>query len=271
MILTPTTLFSQRAEPLAVVVGDFPKRRIGRGTTRISRVRCDKAKRGWASRVPPVARRNGAPYGRGAGGESDPRFLAAGAPRARAKGDRGQDTPCPPCRGRSHHSGPCGKAIDSARKPTAKNSGPHLVHRCQWASKTSGFWASKVSGSALPAEGAERPEWDRGPEVRTSWQSLCRYKRYPVCSVRRGMYRFGEFRVATQAVALASDVENVAPVEQAVDAAPEGTKRFAYQIAGARCVLYPSIRSAHPRASLRLLVLSSSTLAHDSQSTRLTS
>ena len=55
---------------------------------------------------PPRARRNGAPYGRGAGGESDPHVLAAGAARGRAKEDRGRDTPCPPCRGRSHHSDP---------------------------------------------------------------------------------------------------------------------------------------------------------------------
>ena len=41
-----------------------------------------------------------APYGRGAGGESDPHLLAAGAPRGRAKGDRGRDTLCPPA-GRS--------------------------------------------------------------------------------------------------------------------------------------------------------------------------
>ena len=46
---------------------------------------------------PPHARRNGAPYGRGAGGESDPHLLAAGAARGRAKGDRGRDTLCSPC------------------------------------------------------------------------------------------------------------------------------------------------------------------------------
>ena len=46
---------------------------------------------------PPPVRRNGAPYERGAGGESDPRIWAAGAARGRAKGDRGRDTLCPPC------------------------------------------------------------------------------------------------------------------------------------------------------------------------------
>ena len=63
----------------------FPKRRTGRGTTRISRVPCDKAKRGCASRVPLPARRNGVPCEGGAGGESDPPFFAAGTPRGRAK------------------------------------------------------------------------------------------------------------------------------------------------------------------------------------------
>ena len=46
---------------------------------------------------PSPARRNGAPHERGAGGESDLPILAAGAPRGSAKGDRGWDTPCPPC------------------------------------------------------------------------------------------------------------------------------------------------------------------------------
>ncbi len=78
------------------MVGDFPKRCTRRGTTRISRVRCDKAKRGWASRVARVARRNGAPHGRGDGGESDPPFFAAGAPRAREKVSAKVSALCPP-------------------------------------------------------------------------------------------------------------------------------------------------------------------------------
>ena len=53
MLLTTTTLLSQRAEPSPVWSGIFPKRRIERGTTSISRVAGDKAKRGCASRVPP--------------------------------------------------------------------------------------------------------------------------------------------------------------------------------------------------------------------------
>ena len=51
-ILLPTTPFSQRAKPSPLWFGTFPKRRIRRGTTRISRVGCEKAKRGCASRVP---------------------------------------------------------------------------------------------------------------------------------------------------------------------------------------------------------------------------
>jgi len=41
---------------------------------------------------PPLARRNGAPHGRGEGGESDPQLLGAGAPPGRVKGDRANDT-----------------------------------------------------------------------------------------------------------------------------------------------------------------------------------
>ena len=52
MLLTPTTPFSQRAEHSPLWLETFTKRRIRRGTTRISRVRCEKAMRGCASRVP---------------------------------------------------------------------------------------------------------------------------------------------------------------------------------------------------------------------------
>ena len=51
-ILLGTTPVSQRAEPSPLWCGTFPKRRTRRGTTRISRVRCGKAKRSCASRVP---------------------------------------------------------------------------------------------------------------------------------------------------------------------------------------------------------------------------
>ena len=52
MFSTTTTLFSQRVEPIPLCFGTFPKRRIGRGTTGIFRIRCEKAMRGCASRVP---------------------------------------------------------------------------------------------------------------------------------------------------------------------------------------------------------------------------
>ena len=97
MIVTPATLFSQRAEPSPLWLRTLRERPIGRGTTRISRVRCDKAKRGWASRVPlppgVTARRTG-----GVLVVRAPPLFGAGAPRGRAKEDRGRDTLCPPCR-----------------------------------------------------------------------------------------------------------------------------------------------------------------------------
>ena len=51
-ILRRTAPLSQRAEPSPLWFRTFRERRIGRGTTRISRVPCEKAKRGCASRVP---------------------------------------------------------------------------------------------------------------------------------------------------------------------------------------------------------------------------
>ena len=60
-------------EPLAVVVGDSHETPHQTGTTRFSYVRCEKAKRGCASRVPASA---GAPHETGDGGESDPNFSA---------------------------------------------------------------------------------------------------------------------------------------------------------------------------------------------------
>ena len=95
-ILLPTTSFSQRAEPSPLWCGTFLKRRIRWGTTRIPRVGCGKAKRGSASRAP-LARRNGAPHERGAGGESDPTLLTAGAPRGRTKVAAKVAALCAPC------------------------------------------------------------------------------------------------------------------------------------------------------------------------------
>ena len=68
----------------------------------------------------PLARRAGAPHERGAGGGSDPPFLAAGAPPGRVKGDTQNDTFTLPLKGgRSLHSDPCGKAIEPKREPVS--------------------------------------------------------------------------------------------------------------------------------------------------------
>ena len=52
MLLTTTTLFSQRAEHSPLWLETFTKRRIRRVRTSIIRVRCEKVMRGCASRVP---------------------------------------------------------------------------------------------------------------------------------------------------------------------------------------------------------------------------
>ena len=51
-ISTPTTPFSQRTEFSPLWSETFTKRRTGRGTTRICRVGCETAIRGFASRAP---------------------------------------------------------------------------------------------------------------------------------------------------------------------------------------------------------------------------
>ena len=111
MLLTTTTLFSQRAEPSPLSFGTLPKRRMGRGTTRISRVRFENAKRGSASRVPPSpgasARRTGGLIVEGA----TPLFWTLVRHRGGVKGDTQNDTfTLPSERGRSLHSDPFGKA-----------------------------------------------------------------------------------------------------------------------------------------------------------------
>ena len=111
MLLTPTTPFSQRAEHSPLWLETFTKRRIRRGTTRISRVRCDKAKRGSASRVPPslgaTARRTRGVQVEGA----TPLFWTLVRHRVGVKGDTQNDTFTLPLKGgRSLHIDPCGKA-----------------------------------------------------------------------------------------------------------------------------------------------------------------
>ena len=59
---------------------------------------------------PPLARRNGAPHERGAGGESDPPFFGADAPPEGNRWSTPRPTYSPPVwGGRSHRSDPFGK------------------------------------------------------------------------------------------------------------------------------------------------------------------
>ena len=76
-LLTTTTLLSQRAGHSPLWLETFTKRRIRRGTTRIFVVRCDKAKRGCASRVPPSPA--AAPGEGGAGGAGGARRSVPGS------------------------------------------------------------------------------------------------------------------------------------------------------------------------------------------------
>ena len=102
---------------------------IGRGPTRISRVRCDQAKRGYASRVPlppgAAARRT-----RGVLVVRATRFLALVRHRRGGDGAR-QNSPSPPRFWGSLPPTvfPGGKAVESAKKPKAKNSRPQMALR----------------------------------------------------------------------------------------------------------------------------------------------
>ena len=60
--------------PFPLWLRTFPERPIGRGITRISRPQCDKAKRGYASRVPSPSGALLAAHEKAAGGGSDPVF-----------------------------------------------------------------------------------------------------------------------------------------------------------------------------------------------------
>ena len=111
MLLSTTTLFSQRAEASPLWLRVFPKRRIRRGRTSIFRVRCEKAMRGCASRVPlppgAAARRTRGVLVEGA----TPLFWTLVRHRVGVKGDTQNDTFTLPLKGgRSLHIDPCGKA-----------------------------------------------------------------------------------------------------------------------------------------------------------------
>ena len=99
MFSTTTTLFSQRAEPSPLSFGTFPKRRMGRGITRnFPRPMRDPEAR-LRLACPPLARRDGAPHERGAGGGSDPPFWTAGAASGRVSRFTSQFTVNPPLGG----------------------------------------------------------------------------------------------------------------------------------------------------------------------------
>ena len=149
---TTTTPFSQRAEPSPLWSGAFPKRRTGRRTTWIFRVRCETATRGFASRAPLPARRGDAPHGREEGGESDPTLLTAGAPRGRTKVAAKMAALCPPCGEVALTTViPGGKAIEPAGRlaqgtaePRQRTSRPQLAH---WTRPTPGGpWPLRVNG-----------------------------------------------------------------------------------------------------------------------------
>ena len=138
-ILLRTTPLSQRAEPSPSWYGTFPKRRIRRGTTGISRVRCGKAKRGCASRVPRSLGVTAAPHERGAGGESDPPILGRWCTTGADKGGG----PLPPLRGgRSLHSDPWREGHQAGQEAGAgqrRRDRPQLAH-----------WPRPVPGGPWP-------------------------------------------------------------------------------------------------------------------------
>ena len=163
----PATPLSQRAEPSPLWSETSPKCPIRRGTTRIPRVGCGKAKRDCASRAPPplgaTARRTRGVLVVRATPPFE-RWCATGADKG-----GGQDgSPLPPVRGgRSHHSDPSREgprasreagAGDSRAEATDKQATARTLDKidtwrtvastCQWASKIAGFWAPKVAGSA---------------------------------------------------------------------------------------------------------------------------
>ena len=148
-----------------------------------------------APRASPLAWRNGAPHERGAGGESDPRILTAGTASGRVSRFTSQFTVNPPPRG-------------SLSPQCSLREGHRAGHEV-------GAGKAKPGGTTAVSIGTESVR-GCGPGVRLPWQSLGRCWGSAVHSVRKGMDRFGDFLLPTHAVAVASDVDDVAPVEQAV-------------------------------------------------------
>ena len=111
MLLTTTTLLSQRADPAPLWIRVFPKRGIGRGITSIFRVQCDKAKRGCASHVPPPRPARRCATREGCWWRERPPLFGRWCATGEGKGGQASGHPLPPLRGgRSLHSDPCGKA-----------------------------------------------------------------------------------------------------------------------------------------------------------------
>ena len=138
----PATPLSQRAEPSPLWSETSPKCPIRRGTTRIPRVGCGKAKRGSASRALPSL---GATARRTRGvlvvRATPPfcRWCATGADKGGGQGG----SPLRPVRGgRSHHSDPWREGIEPAGRlalgtaePRQRTSRPQLAH---WTRPTPG-------------------------------------------------------------------------------------------------------------------------------------
>ena len=118
-LLTTPTLLSQRADPSPLWSRLCPGIRTGSELARIPRILCGKASCGAGLSCPRLARRGVAPHRRGRKWREPP---------GRGKRSTLRSTTYPaPRRGRSLHSDPCGKAVESAKKPTAKNSRPQMA------------------------------------------------------------------------------------------------------------------------------------------------
>jgi len=114
--------FLSEGEALTVVVGALPGKPYWKGVGADSPRRLRKGEARLRFACSPLARRNGAPHERGAGGESDPTLFCAGAPPGRIKGDRENDTLSLPFLGRSHHSDPWREGHRVLLRPAALNS-----------------------------------------------------------------------------------------------------------------------------------------------------
>ena len=158
-ILLRTTPLSQRAEPSPLWYGTFPETphqtRDNRNFPRPLR----KSEARLRLACPPLAWRNGAPHERGAGGESDPLFLAAGAARGRAKVAAKVAALCPPCGEVALTTViPGGKAIEPARRPAPGTAEPGSGEEKDHSSPTGHDWYLEDRGlyPRCPTRGTSR-------------------------------------------------------------------------------------------------------------------